>query len=256
MKTERIVTMKRPLLLCGLILLLSGCALDPGSFALIPTTEPIQIPPRFAQHLNSLQYLDGVPALFLNARGEPVAALGTEQMKNDQWLQLWAMTAMENDGSLGLRKTLEKGEIPDVTLDDHKIAVIYMNAFATAESLCIENRAQVKEYVEAYAAEAKGQENVQFPYLTVIHDLAARLTLNFESSTGETNCKDYLASLSEFPGARAFCFGSAPLFEANQVRGQKAHMKRMQQAMEKLDASPHSLLTSFANLSCATGTHE
>ncbi len=248
--------MKRVLLLSGLLLLLSGCALDPGSFALIPTTEPIQIPPRFAQHLNSLQYLDGVPALFLNAQGEPVTALGTEQMKNDQWLQLWAMTAMENDGSLGLRKTLERGEIPDVTLDDHKIAVIYMNAFATAERLCIENRSEVTEFVEAYATEAMGLENVQFPYLTVIHDLAARLTQKYDSSAGETNCKDYLASLSEFPGARAFCFGSSPHFEANQVRGQKAEMERAKQAMEKLAASPQLLFTSLANLSCGTGTHE
>ncbi len=248
--------MKRVLLLCVLIILLSGCAMDPGSLALIPATEPVEIPPRFAQHLNSLQYLDGVPALFLNAQGEPVTALGTEQMKNDQWLQLWAMTAMEHDGSLGLAKTLEKGEIPDVTLDDHKIAVIYMNAFATAERLCIENRTEVTEFVEAYAAEAKGLENVQFPYLTVIHDLAARLTLNYESSAGETNCKGYLTSLSGFPGARSFCFGSSPLFEANQVRGQKAQMERVQQTMEKLAASPQSLLTSLANLSCATGTHE
>ena len=248
--------MKRVLLLCVLIFLLSGCAMDPGSLALIPATEPVEIPPRFAQHLNSLQYLDGVPALFLNAQGEPVTALGTEQMKNDQWLQLWAMTAMEYDGSLGLRKTLERGEIPDVTLDDHKIAVIYMNAFATAESLCIENRTEVTKFVEAYAAEAKGLENVQFPYLTVIHDLAARLTLNYESSAGETNCKDYLASIPEFPGARAFCFGSSPHFEANQVRGQKAEMERAKQAMEMLGASPQLLLTSLANLSCATGTHE
>lgn len=248
--------MKRVLLLCGLILLLSGCALDPGSLALIPATEPVQIPPRFAQHLNSLQYLDEAPALFLNARGEPVTALGTEQMKNDQWLQLWAMTAMENDGSLALGKTLAKGEIPDVTLDDHKIAAIYMNAFATAESLCIENRTQVTEFVEAYAAEAKGLESVQFPYLTVIHDLAARLTLNLDSSTGEINCKDYLASLSEFPVVRSFCFGSAPLFEANQVRGQKAHMERVKEAMEKFTSSPQSLLASFASLSCSTGAHE
>ncbi len=248
--------MKRVLLLCGLLLLLSGCALDPGSFALIPTTEPIQIPPRFAQHLNSLQYLDGVPALFINGQGEPVTALGFEQMKNDQWLQLWAMTAMEHDGSLGLRKTLEKGGIPDVTLDDHKIAVIYMNAFATAERLCIENRTEVTELVEAYAAEAKGLENIQFPYLTVIHDLAARLTLNYDPSAGETNCNDYLASLSEFPGARSFCFGSSPLFEANQVRGQKIQLERMKEAEEKFTSFPQSLLTSFANLNCAKSTPE
>ena len=248
--------MKRVLLLCGLILLLSGCVLDPGSLALIPATEPVQIPPRFAQHLNSLHYLDEAPALFFNARGEPVAALGTEQMKNDQWLQLWAMTAMENDGSLGLGKTLEKGEIPDMTLDDHKVAAIYMTAFATAESLCIESRTQVTEFVEAYAAEATGLENVQFPYFTVIHDLAARLALNYDSSAGETNCKDYLASLSEFPVARSFCFGSVPLFEANQAGGQKAHMERMKEAMEKFASSPRSLLASFASLSCSTGAHE
>ncbi|MXY95755.1 MAG: hypothetical protein F4Y42_20135 [Caldilineaceae bacterium SB0664_bin_27] len=248
--------MKRALLLYGLIFLLSGCAVDPASLALIAPNEPVEIPPRFTQHLNSLQYLDEVPVLFFNAQGESVSALGTEQMKNDHWLQLWAMTAMEDDGSLGLGKTLEKGEIPDVTMDDHMIAAIYMNAFATAERLCIENRAEVTEFVEAFAAEAKGLENVQFPYLTVIHDLAARLTLNFDSSTGATNCGDYLASLSEFPVARSFCFGSAPLFEANQVKGQKAQMERMKETMEKLASSPQSLLASFASLSCSSGVHE
>lgn len=248
--------MKRVLRLCVLIILLSGCAIDPGSLALIPAPEPVEIPPRFAQHLNSLQYLDGVPALFLNAQGEPVTALGTEQMKNDQWLQLWAMTAMENDGSLGFGKTLEKGEIPNVTLDDHKIAAIYMNAFATAERLCIENRSEVTEFVEAYAAEAMRLENVQFPYLTVIHDLAARLMQNYDSSAGETNCKGYLASLTEFPVARSFCFGSAPLFEVNQVKGQKAQMERMKEAREKFASSRQSVLASFTSLSCSTGAPE
>lgn len=248
--------MKPVLLLCGLILLLSGCALDPGSLALIPANEPVQIPPRFAQHLNSLQFLDEVPALFLNAQGDPVTALDTEQMKNDHWLQLWAMTAMENDGSLALGKTLEKGEIPDVTLDDHIIAAIYMNAFATAESLCTENRAEVAEFVEAYAARANALDNVQFPYLTVIHDLAARLTLNYHSAAGETNCQDYLASLSEFPVARPFCFGSAPLFEVNQVKGQKAQMERMKEVMDKLASSPQSFLSSYANLNCWASAQE
>ena len=61
--------MKRVLFLCGLILLLSGCVIAPESLALIPTPEPIHIPPRYAQHLNSLKYLDGVPTgclLFLS----------------------------------------------------------------------------------------------------------------------------------------------------------------------------------------------
>ena len=248
--------MKQVLLLCGLIILLAGCAVDPGSFALIAATEPVEIPPRFAQHLNLLQYLVEVPVLFFNAQGEPVSALGTEQMKNDHWLQLWAMTAMESDGSLALGKTLEKGEFSDVTLDDHKIAAIYMNAFATAESHCIENRTEVTDFVEAHAAEAKGLENVQFPYLTVIHDLAARLTLNFDFSARATNCGDYLASLSEFPVARSFCFGSAPHFEVNQVKGQKAQMERMKEAMEKFASSPQSLLASFASLSCSSSVHE
>ncbi len=248
--------MKRVLLFCVPILLLSGCVMDATSLSLIPETEPVQIPPRFAQHLNSLQYLDEVPAVFLNARGEPVTALGAEQMINDHWLQLWAMTAMENDGSLALGKTLEKGEIPDVTLDDHIIAAIYMNAFATAESLCTENRAEVTEFVEVYAAEAKGLENVQFPYLTVIHDLAARLTLHYDSAAGETNCQDYLASLLEFPVARPFCFGSAPLFAANQVKGQKAQMERMKEAMEKIASSPQLLLSSYASLKCWETAHD
>ena len=89
--------MKRVLFLCGLILLLSGCVIAPESLALIPTPEPLHIPPRFAQHLNSLKYLDGATALFYNGQGEAVTVLGIEQMKNDRRLQLWAMTAMEND---------------------------------------------------------------------------------------------------------------------------------------------------------------
>ena len=105
-------------------------------------------------------------------------------MKNDRWLQLWAMTAMENDGSLGLGKTFEKWEIPDITLDDHKIAEIYMNAIATAELRCIENRVEVTKLVDTNADKAKDLEDVQFPRLTVIHELAARFTLNYESSVG------------------------------------------------------------------------
>jgi len=207
--------MKRVLLLCVLIILLSGCAIDPGSLALIPATEPVEIPPRFAQHLNSLQYLDEVPTLFVNAQGEPVTVLGIEQMKNDKWLQLWAITAMENDGSLGLRKTLEKGEIPDVTMDDHKIAVTYMNAFATAELLCIETREGVTKLVEAYATKAKGLEAVQFPYMSVLLDLGMRLTLILESSTGETNCDEYLASLPVFPNVSFSWFGEGTISEKN-----------------------------------------
>ena len=248
--------MKRVLFLCGLILLLSGCVIAPESLALIPITEPIHIPPRYAQHLNSLKYLDGVPALFVNGQGQAVTALGFEQMKNDRWLQLWAMTAMENDGSLGLRKTLEKGEIPDVAVDDHFIAVIYMNAFATAELRCIENREEVTILVETFADKARGLENIQFPHLTVIHDLAARITLLNESSVGETNCKDYLASLPEFPVARPFCFGGGTLFGENQVRGQKAHMERHKAVMERLAASPQSFLASFAGLNCSTGAYD
>ena len=248
--------MKRVLFLCGLILLLSGCVIAPESLALIPTPEPIHIPPRYAQHLNSLKYLDRVPALFVNRQGEAVTVLDIEQMKNDRWLQLWAMTAMENDGSLGLRKTLEKGEIPDMAVADHIIAVIYMNAYATAELQCIENREEVTKLVETYADKVKGLENIQFPHLTVIHDLAARLTLKYELSAGETNCNDYLASLPEFPVVRPFCFGGGTLFGENQVRGQKAQMERYKAAIASATASPQSFMASFANLSCSTGAHD
>ena len=87
-------------------------------------------------------------------------------------------------GHWSLRKTLEKGKISDITLDDHKIAVIHMNAIATAELRCIENREEVTKLVDTYADKAKDLEDVQFPRLTVIHELAARFTLNYESSVG------------------------------------------------------------------------
>ena len=162
---------------------------------------------------------------------------------------------MENDGSLGLRKTLEKGKIPDVAVDDQIIAVIYMNAFATAELRCIEDREEVTKLVDAYADKVKGLENIQFPHLTVMHDLAARLTLKYESSAAETNCNDYLASLPEFPVVRPFCFGGGTLFAENQVRGQKAPTERNKAAIEGFTALPQSFLVSFANLSCSTGAY-
>ena len=58
--------MRHVLFLLGLILLLSGCVLTPESLALIPTPFPVQIPPHYAQHLNSLKYLDWVPTFFIN----------------------------------------------------------------------------------------------------------------------------------------------------------------------------------------------
>ena len=130
-----------------------------------------------------------------------------------------------------------------------------MNAFATAELRCIENREEVTKLVDTYADKAKDLEDVQFPRLTVIHELAARFTLNYESSVGETNCNDYLASLKEFPDVRSFCFGDKTLFGEEQVRGQKAQMERYEAYMERFTASRQSFLVLLANTSCSTSAH-
>ena len=56
--------------LLGLILLLSGCMLTLESLALIPTSEPVHIPPRYAQYLNVLKYVDLAPFQYVNEHGE------------------------------------------------------------------------------------------------------------------------------------------------------------------------------------------
>ena len=130
--------------LCLLLLLLSGCVITPESLALTPVPEPVAIPPRYAQHLNSLKYLDGVPAILINHQGDPVTALDISQMKSDKWLQLWAMSAMEDDGVLDFVHSIAKTQIPTILLGAHYITVIYMNAFAAAEQHCAENREELE----------------------------------------------------------------------------------------------------------------
>ncbi|MYH61865.1 MAG: hypothetical protein F4148_08895, partial [Caldilineaceae bacterium SB0675_bin_29] len=178
--------------------LITGQAGDsaPESLAPISVPERVVIPPRYAQHLNSLTFLDGVPAILMNHQGEPVTALDVDQMKSDRWLQLWAMSAMEDDGSLEFAHSIANTQ--SVALPAHNIAVIYMNAFAAAEQHCTENREELEALIQTSASQASDLPNIQFPYLTVVHELATRLT-QMDETQNVGSCLDYLASLSDIP---------------------------------------------------------
>ena len=235
---------------------ITGLAADstPESLALIPVTEPVVIPPRYAQHLNSLKYFDGVPAILINHQGDPVTALGVDQMKSDKWLQLWAMSAMEDDGALDFAHSIAKTQTPDIAMSAHHIAAIYMNAFAAAEQHCAENREELEALIQMYANQASDLPNIQFPYLTVVHELATRLT-QMDETQNVGSCTDHLAYLPDFPKVRTFCFGG----NANeQVMGQKAMVKQIEVQMEELSdpTTLHSLVVSAANLNCWPETHE
>ncbi|MDE0311425.1 MAG: hypothetical protein OXI52_04105 [Caldilineaceae bacterium] len=235
---------------------ITGQAADstPESLAPIPVPERVVIPPRYAQHLNSLTFLDGVPAILINHQGNPVTALGVDQMKSDKWLQLWAMSAMEDDGSLEFAHSIAETQTPGIAMGAHHIAVIYMNAFAAAEQHCAENREELEALIQMYANQASDLPNIQFPYLTVVHELATRLT-QMDETQNVGSCTDHLASLPDFPKVRSFCFGG----NANeQVMGQKAMAKQAEVQMEKLSdpIALHSLVVSAANLNCWPETHE
>ncbi len=224
----------------------------PESLALIPLTVPVVIPPRYAQHLNSLTFLDGVPAILMNHQGEPVTALDVDQMKSDRWLQLWAMSAMDDDGALDFAHSIANTQ--SVALPAHNIAVIYMNAFAAAEQHCTENREELEALIQTSASQASDLPNIQFPYLTVVHELATRLT-QMDETQNVGSCHDYLASLSDFPKVRTFCFGGNT---SQQVKGQKAMAKELAVQTEKLSdpTALHSLLVSVATLNCWPETNE
>ncbi|MCZ0941250.1 MAG: hypothetical protein OXJ55_21610 [Caldilineaceae bacterium] len=233
---------------------ITGSAADntPESLAPIPVTEPVVIPPRYAQHLNSLKYLDGVPAILINHQGDPVTALDVDQMKSDRWLQLWAMSVMEDDGALDFAHSITKAQ--NFAMGAHHFAVIYMNAFAAAEQHCTENREELEVLIQTSASQAFALPNIQFPYLTVVHELATRLT-QMDETQKVGSCHDYLASLSDFPKVRTFCFGG----DANeQVMGQKAMAKQIAVQREELSdpTALHSLVVSAANLNCWPETHE
>ena len=224
----------------------------PESLAPISVPERVVIPPRYAQHLNSLKYLDGVPAILINHQGDPVTALDIDQMKSDRWLQLWAMYAMEDDGALDFAHSITKAQ--NFAMGAHHIAVIYMNAFAAAEQHCTENREELEALIQMYANQASDLPDIQFPYLTVVHELATRLT-QMDATQNVGSCTDRLASLPDFPTVRTFCFGG----NANeQVMGKKAMAKQLEVQMEKLSdpTALHSLVVSAANLKCWPETHE
>lgn len=244
--------MKRLLSLCLLPLLLSGCVVTPESLALIPAPEPVVIPPRYAQHLNSLKYFDGVPAILINHHGDLVTALNVDQMKTDRWLQLWAMSAMEDDGSLDFAQSITKAQ--NIAMGAHHIAVIYMNAFAASEQHCAENRQELEALIQVHADQAFHLPDIQFPYLTVVHELAAHLT-QMDETRKVGSCADHLASLPDFPKVRTFCFGGNP---GQQVMGQKAEAKQDADQLEDLSdpTALRSLVISAANLSCWPETHE
>ena len=233
---------------------ITGQAADsaPDSLAPIPVSERVVIPPRYAQHLNSLTFLDGVPAILINHQGEPVTALDVDQMKSDRWLQLWAMSAMEDDGALDFAHSITKAQ--NFAMGAHHIAVIYMNAFAAAEQHCPENREELEALIQMYANQASDLPDIQFPYLTVVHELATRLT-QMDETQNVGSCTDHLASLPDFPKVRTFCFGG----DANeQVMGRKAMAKQFEVQMEKLSdpTALHSLVVSAANLNCWPDTQE
>ena len=235
---------------------ITGQAADitPESLAPISVPERVVIPPRYAQHLNSLKYLDGVPAILINHQGDPVTALDIDQMKSDRWLQLWAMSAMEDDGALDFALSIAETQTPGIAMSAHHIAVIYMNAFAAAELHCPENREEMEALIQMYANQASDLPNIQFPYLTVVHELATRLT-QMDATQNVGSCTDRLASLPDFPTVRTFCFGG----NANeQVMGKKAMAKQLEVQMEKLSdpTARHSLVVSAANLNCWPETHE
>ena len=240
--------------LCLLLLLLSGCVITPESLALIPVPEPVAIPPRYAQHLNSLKYLDGVSPILINHQGDPVTALDVNQMKSDKWLQLWAMSAMEEDGALDFVYSSAKTEPPGITLAAHYIAAIYMNAFAAAEQHCAENREHLEALIQLHTDQASNLPNIQFPYLTVVHELAARLT-QMDETQKVGSCTEHLASLPDFPNVRAFCLGGN---DGEQVMGQKAMAKQAADQQEKLSdpTTLRSLAISVASLNCWPETHE
>ena len=233
---------------------ITGQAADstPDSLAPVPVPEPVVIPPRFAQHLNPLKYFDDVPAILIDHQGEPVTALGVDQMKSDKWLQLWAMSVMEDDGVLDLAHSITKAQ--NFAMGAHHFAVIYMNAFAAAEQHCIENREELEALIQMHANQASDLPDIQFPYLTVVHELATRLT-QMDATQNVGSCTDHLASLPGFPKVRTFCFGG----DANeQVMGRKAMARHTEVQKEELSdpTALHSLVVSAANLNCWPETHE
>ena len=190
-----------------LILLLSGCTVDPAAFQLIPTPVPEQAyQPCEAER-------EGVYTVY-DEYGSDILVRCGDLAVDDLWLRDWAENAITSDGARRLRETLGK----DASMIE--VTAFYMNFFLEADRSCREPREELASLIKTYAEEFKDREHIDFPLLAATNVLWSDLMgpggrhvgTNRETSSkaDRIDCSDKFAALSAIPNPPPLCFSEDP----------------------------------------------
>ena len=197
--------MKTKLLFCALvvILLLSGCTVDPATLALIPTPvpEPPTQPCEPEREKVFLMLHEGSDA--------DIEVYCGDQLKDDSWLLSWAKDAIARDDASKMMKGWEAGTRTDGA------TFFYMYFFLEADRSCLENRGELAGLIETYAEKFRDRAHIDFPLLAAVSILRSDVletgegnwaTSQDESSTADKiDCSSKFSALSVIPDPLPFC---------------------------------------------------
>ncbi len=137
--------MKQILFLLVVILLLSGCTVEPEALALIPTpvfiSTPVPDPPSQPCEPDR----EEVFYIIYDGSGSDIFVYCGDLSVDDRWLRAWAKDAIARDDASRMMKVWET-----VARTDGATA-FYMNFFLEADRSCLEDRGELARLIETYA---------------------------------------------------------------------------------------------------------
>ena len=199
--------MKRIFLTLIVLLLLSGCTVDPAALALIPT--PLPEPPH--QTCESEREL-----VFVSHQGPStvIVVYCGDHTVVDRCLLECAENAIARDDGQRMLEAFGK--------DAKKIEVtaFYMSLFMEADRSCLENRAELATLIDTYSQEYRDRDYIGLPLLAVIDLLSSGdgarggryISTGQDTSieVSKVDCNDTLAALSVFPDPPPLCIAYDP----------------------------------------------
>lgn len=170
--------MKLATLLVALALLVSGCAITPETFTLVPEQNP-------DPYINFALYSDQEFLLY-DSKGLNITLVKMADLQSDEWLYDWATEALARDSSEGRWGWPDPWQVV--------FTWIYANVFANAELRCIENRTELSNVIEKTSQRIRIDKSTS-SVGTDWYRLKATHTLVYNLSPGNSSCRSYLSEL-------------------------------------------------------------
>ncbi len=170
------------LTLCAVTLMLSSCVVGPNST--VPNSTPIPDPFLYADVIIEYASIHRRHELFEYPGGRIVTVISMAELAMDSWLLGWAMEAASKD-----LIELAGEASPD---DEGFLLIVWMyaNGFAASALRCAEERHELGELIETFAAKV-GEKRPD----TTLHRMVVANTLWKQLPEGEASCSVYLADL-------------------------------------------------------------